>query len=67
MKQRLDHEVRYYFNQLPKGTHSFRFRVRAASEGSFVQPAPWGELMYREKVRGRGDGMRVIVTGAHEK
>jgi uncharacterized protein YfaS (alpha-2-macroglobulin family) len=65
--QRLDSEVRYYFNRLPRGTHTVHFRVRAATEGSFVHPAPWAEQMYKQDVRGRGDGMRVVVTGAHEK
>jgi uncharacterized protein YfaS (alpha-2-macroglobulin family) len=65
--QRLDDEVRYYFDRLPKGTHTFRFRVRAASEGSFVHPAPWAELMYQQETRGRGEGQRVVVTGPHQK
>jgi len=65
--QRLDHEVRYYFTRLPRGTHSFHFRVRAVNQGSFVHPAPWAELMYQQEVRGRGEGMRVIVTGSQEK
>lgn len=65
--QRLDQEVRYYFTELPRGTFTFHFRVRASSEGSFVHPPPWAELMYREEIHGRGAGMRVIVTGAHEK
>ncbi|MFT3841663.1 MAG: alpha-2-macroglobulin family protein [Myxococcaceae bacterium] len=65
--QRLDHEVRYYFYELPAGTFSFHFRVRASNEGSFVHPAPYAEMMYRESVRGRGAGMRINVKGAHEK
>ncbi|MBI5548334.1 MAG: hypothetical protein HY901_31010 [Deltaproteobacteria bacterium] len=65
--QRLDHEVRYYFTRLPAGSHSFHFRVRAVNQGSFVHPAPWAEMMYQQEVRGRGDGLRVIVTGSQEK
>jgi uncharacterized protein YfaS (alpha-2-macroglobulin family) len=65
--QRLDSEVRYYFTELPRGTHTFHFRVRASSEGRFVHPPPWAELMYREEVRGRGAGLRVVVTGSREK
>lgn len=65
--QRADGEVRYYFARLPRGSHSFHFRVRAASEGSFVHPAPWAEMMYRQEIRGRGDGLRVVVLGEHEK
>jgi uncharacterized protein YfaS (alpha-2-macroglobulin family) len=65
--QRLDHEVRYYFLQLPAGTHTFHFRVRAATEGSFVHPAPYAEQMYRQDVRGRGEGLRITVQGANER
>ncbi len=65
--QRMDGEVRYYFTELPRGTHTFHFRVRASSEGSFVHPPPYAEMMYREEVRGRGAGMRVVVTGGHQK
>lgn len=65
--QRLDHEVRYYFTRLPKGSHGFHFRVRATCEGSYVHPAPWAEQMYHQEVRGRGVGMRVVITGEHQK
>ena len=65
--QRLDHEVRYFFLRLPRGTHSFHFRVRATIEGSFVHPAPYAEALYHPEVRGRGEGMRWVVTGSHEK
>ena len=53
--------------ELPAGTFSFHFRVRASNEGSFVHPAPYAEMMYRESVRGRGVGMRINVKGTHEK
>jgi alpha-2-macroglobulin len=59
--QRMDNEVRYYFTSLSAGQHTFHFRVRASNPGSFVHPAPWAEMMYREEVRGRGNGMRVVV------
>jgi hypothetical protein len=62
--QRLDHEVRYYFNQLPAGSHALHFRVRASSEGSYVHPAPYAELMYDEAVRGRGEGERFTIEAA---
>ncbi len=65
--QRLDQEVRYYFTELPRGTHTFHFRVRASSEGKFVHPPPYAEQMYRDELRGRGAGMKIVVTGTHEK
>lgn len=60
--ERLDHEVRYYFDRLPAGFASFHFRLRATHEGSFVQPSPWAEAMYRDEIRGRGAGQRVVIT-----
>jgi uncharacterized protein YfaS (alpha-2-macroglobulin family) len=65
--QRLDGEVRYVFTELPRGTHTFHFRVRASSEGSFVHPPPTAELMYREEIRGRGVGQRIVVTGSRQQ
>lgn len=65
--QRLDQELRYYFTTLPKGSHSFHFRVRATVEGSFVHPGPHAEQMYHQEVRGRGPGMRIEVMGTHHK
>jgi uncharacterized protein YfaS (alpha-2-macroglobulin family) len=62
--QRLDHEVRYYFRQLPKGTFTFHYRMKATTPGSYVHPPPYAEMMYDGSVRGRGDGMRVIITAA---
>ena len=55
-------EVRYYFTRLSKGTHTFYFRVRAATDGYFVHPAPWAEQMYHQDVRGRGAGMRLEIN-----
>ena len=65
--QRLDNEVRYYFIQLPQGTHTFHFRVRRRPRARSSTPRRYAELMYRDEVRGRGEGMRIVVTGAHEK
>jgi hypothetical protein len=59
---RLDHEVRYYFASLPAGTHSFHFRARAVTPGSYVHPGARAELMYDESVAGSSDGLRVVVV-----
>ena len=40
---------------------------RVATEGSFVHPAPYAEQMYHQEVRGRGEGLRVVVQGEHER
>ena len=63
---RLDHEVRYYFDDLPKGTFTFHLRVRAITPGSFTHPGVRANLMYDEAVSGRSPGMRVIVEKAPE-
>ncbi len=64
---RLDHEVRYYFQQLGKGTYSFHFRLKAITPGSYVHPGAYAELMYDEAVYGSSDGLRVVVErGAAE-
>ena len=44
-----------------------RLAYLGVSEGSFVHPAPYAEQMYRQEVRGRGEGMRVVVTGGHQR
>jgi hypothetical protein len=58
---RLDHEVRYYFSKLAPGTHTFHFRARAVTPGTFTHPGARAELMYDESVMGSSDGMRVVV------
>ena len=58
---RLDHEVRYYFSSLSKGTYSFHFRLKALTPGSFVHPGAHAELMYDEAVMGTSDGMRMVI------
>jgi hypothetical protein len=58
----LDDRVVYYFNQLPKGTFHFYFRLRAMTEGSFTEPPASAELMYDGRVRGNSPGLRVVVA-----
>lgn len=60
----LDDEVRFYFEQLPKGTYDFYFRQRATTAGSFVQPAAHAEQMYHPATRGNSPGLRVTVETA---
>ncbi|MCL2011289.1 MAG: hypothetical protein FWG75_00665 [Cystobacterineae bacterium] len=65
--ERRDSEVRYYFTLLPKGSHNFHFRLRAASQGNFIHPPPYAEMLYQDEIRGRGLGMRIRVLGEQEK
>ena len=57
-----DDEVIFYYDTLPKGTYDFYFRLKTSIAGSFVHPPAKAEMMYRETVRGRSDGTRIIVT-----
>lgn len=56
-----DDEVIFYYDTLPKGTYDFYFRLRTSIAGSFVHPPAEAAMMYRETVRGRSDGTRIIV------
>ena len=56
-----DDQVIFYYDILPKGTYNFYFRLKASIAGSFVHPPAKAEMMYRETVRGRSDGTRIIV------
>ncbi|MBM4281488.1 MAG: hypothetical protein FJ137_12265, partial [Deltaproteobacteria bacterium] len=59
---RLDHEIRYYFASLPAGTHTFHFRAKAVTPGSYVHPGARAGLMYDDGVFGSSDGLRVVVV-----
>ncbi len=56
-----DDQVIFYYDTLPKGIYDFYFRLKASIAGSFVHPPAKAEMMYRETVRGRSDGTRIIV------
>ena len=56
-----DDQVIFYYDTLPKGTYDFYFRLKASIVGSFAHPPAKAEMMYRETVRGRSDGTRIIV------
>ncbi len=56
-----DDQVIFYYDTLPKGTYDFYFRLKTGIAGSFVHPPAKVEMMYRETVRGRSDGTRIIV------
>ena len=58
----LDDQVGFYYDTLPKGTFDFYFRVRAATEGSFLQPAGRAEMMYDGSVQGNSAGARIEVV-----
>jgi uncharacterized protein YfaS (alpha-2-macroglobulin family) len=57
----LDDQVAFYYDSLPKGTYHFYFRTRASTEGRFIQPAAFAELMYEGAVRGNSNGSLIVV------
>ncbi len=61
-----DDAVTFYFDELPKGTYDFYFRLRTGVEGSFTHPAAKAELMYQLAVRGNSDGTRIVVKKREE-
>ena len=56
-----DHQVAFYFDSLKKGNYHFYFRSRASIPGQYSQPSAYAEMMYRESVRGRSHGARIVV------
>ena len=57
-----DHEVVYYFDQLPAGSHHFAFRARAQFPGRYSLPPAHAELMYQPDVRGHSHGATVRIA-----
>jgi uncharacterized protein YfaS (alpha-2-macroglobulin family) len=58
----LDDRVAYYYDELPKGTYHFYFRVKATTPGNYTQPPAFAELMTDRTVRGRSPGAAVEIT-----
>jgi hypothetical protein len=58
----LDDAVAYFYDTLPAGTYDFRFRTRAVTPGSFIQPPAKSELMYDAAVRGNSNGALIEVS-----
>ncbi|MGL1893021.1 MAG: hypothetical protein OCD02_15410 [Spirochaetaceae bacterium] len=48
----LDDKVIYYYDNLPKGTYNFYFRLRATTQGEFFLPPSYAEKMYQMSYRG---------------
>lgn len=56
-----DNEVRYFWDNWPKGTGSVRFRFRAARRGVFPCPPLNAECMYESEIFGRTDGYIFVI------
>lgn len=57
-----DNSVTFYFDQLPKGTYNFYFRLRASTQGTFTHPPTKTELMYQLPTFGTSDGTRILIN-----
>jgi uncharacterized protein YfaS (alpha-2-macroglobulin family) len=56
-----DDEVLFVYLEMPKGTTTLRFRMRAQVSGSFTAPAATAETMYRAGVSGATGGLRIAI------
>jgi hypothetical protein len=57
-----DNEVRFFFDNLDKGTRRFEFLFRAVNQGVYPVPPPTVECMYEPEVFGRDLGRLFVVT-----
>ncbi|BCE02158.1 alpha-2-macroglobulin family protein [Marinicellulosiphila megalodicopiae] len=60
--QYLDDSVSYYYDQLPKGSFDFFFRVRATTQGEFTQPPANVQMMYNDGVWAQSFGAKVVIN-----
>lgn len=59
-----DDQVIFFYDELPKGTFHFYFRLRASIEGNYSHPPARAEMMYEQTTFGRGAGARILVQKA---
>jgi hypothetical protein len=57
-----DDAVTFVYLDLPKGTFTLRFRVRAQVAGSFTEPPAQAEAMYVPGLTGASGGQRVEIA-----
>jgi len=59
-----DDAVAFFYDHLPKGSYEIRFRVRAFTPGSYIQPSARAEMMYDASIVGTSPGAKIeIVRG----
>ncbi len=56
-----DDRVFYAYDNLPKGTYRFAFRLRAQTAGVYTQPPAIVEAMYKKGLRATSAGARVEI------
>lgn len=56
-----DDKVTYYYDNLPKGTYDFYFRLRATTSGDFFLPPAYAEKMYQMSYRGMSNAGTVKI------
>jgi uncharacterized protein YfaS (alpha-2-macroglobulin family) len=57
-----DDAVTFVYLDLPSGTFTLRYRVRAHVAGSFTQPPAQAEAMYQPGVDGASGGQRIVIA-----
>ncbi len=57
-----DDEVLFVYLDMPKGTTTLRFRMRAQVAGSFTEPPAQAETMYRPGISGATGGQRIVIA-----
>ncbi len=57
-----DSEVRFFFDELPRGRHEVTFNFRCTTPGVFPTPPVQAELMYQPEVFGRTSGATYTIA-----
>ena len=58
-----DQSVNFFLRQLPRGTHTLRYTLRAESPGQFTTLPATIQGMYAPELRGNSDGFQLHVIG----
>ncbi|HET6487209.1 MAG TPA: hypothetical protein VFH83_12355, partial [Spirochaetia bacterium] len=62
-----DSEVRFFFDELPRGRHQVTFTFRCTTPGVFPTPPVQAELMYQPEVFGRTAGATYTIAPASDQ
>jgi len=57
-----DEKVAFFMRELPRGSHSIRYRLRAEAPGAYHALPARGEGMYAPELRGNSEEIRLRVA-----
>ncbi|HAA54352.1 MAG TPA: hypothetical protein DCE42_06330 [Myxococcales bacterium] len=63
----LDDRVRFFFDAMPAGNHTFYFRLKATTSVRYTYPACHVESMYRPTIFGRSPGYTLVIKANTNK